>query len=99
MLSERIVKVRLCKRCPHSCNMQPPIVGCLSVYVPYRHYNVCIKRVWFTSDFRPVDYWRAPTNEEMREKITPAEWRSKLRLELMLLKLKEKEVNERIERE
>ena len=85
---------------PHNCSsLDKAIIGCMSAYVPYRDYNVCVERVWFDKKFRPVDYWRAPTSGELEENPSKEEWERRLRFELALLKLKEKEVNEKYERE
>ena len=105
MLSERIVKVRLCKRCPHNCKgLKPQVIGCMSVYVPVsqtpwhqflRRGYFCVRRVWFNRDYEPVDFWRWPSSEELRENPSEMEWEERLRFELTQLKKKEREVRKR----
>lgn len=81
-------KIRKCKSCQHNCEKELPIVGCESIMIPNppgsifpEYHTVCQKRVWFNSNYEPLDMWRLPTDEEF-DRVTGKEWEAMLAEEL-----------------
>ena len=91
-----IRKVRHCKSCKAKCDMKEPIVGCESIMVPNPPLKLfekvfdysCERRIWFDKTYFPVDFWRAPTEDEFKvlsSERARKEWQKKLRRELKML--------------
>jgi len=72
-------KVRHCKTCSAKCDMEKPIVGCESLYVPTPPLKIgrktfgtcCVRRIWFDENYFPVDLW---DSTKITDDMTPEEF-------------------------